>query len=303
MKFSVRNEEKTKINCLRGVFYTFFVCSFSFGMIDKGNTLRLTYKDASFLRQAKVYKESMPPLPLVNERERKVQDQEKLWQSSTSERYRQRKRSTKLSSAPSMALKQSWQDDHDYVISSSYEKAWEFHSWWKAMASKTYTPSPQPFVVPPTSAIPTGTSDATWNALSLKVRCMGDVWVGIGGPIAHQDSTVPILRTVDTQQYTNPVITKDVHGTNMTFVLPVLSETISQGVISLLWEYGLYNNMIGVQKGHFELQVHRCRPASIDYITLSACNPDDKNYDQMNVLVEGVTGPIAVLYTKLIQLP
>jgi hypothetical protein len=310
MKFSAPIKDKTKINCFKVVFFTVLVCSFSFGMIDKGHILRLNYKDASFLRLAKVYKDSMPPLPLVNEMEnevenameRKVQTREKSWYSSTSERYRHRKRSTTLSSAPSMALKHSWQDDHDYVVNSSYENTWEFHSWWKTRESKTNTPSPQPFV-PPTSVIPTGTPDRTWNALSLKVRCIGDVWVGIGGPVAHQDSTIPILRTVDRQQYSNPVITKDFQGTNMTFVLPILSETVSQGVIPLLWEYGLYNNTIGIQTGSFDLQVHRCHPASKDYMTLSACNPDDKNYDQMNVLAEGVTGPIAVLYTKLVQLP
>jgi len=306
MKFSFTFEGMKKINhLLRGVFYAFLVFSIPFCMIDKGNILILSFKDALSWRQDETHKASMGPLSVMHQMGRKVQAQEEeSLQYSTSESYRHRKRSSSLSPAPSIAFRQSWRDGHDQVINSIYKKTGDFYSWWKTtVASETIAPSPQPFV-PPTPTISTETPElSTWNAVSLKVRCMGDVWVGIGGPIAHQDSTAPIMRINDKQKYSNPVITKDLHGTNMTFVLPILSETVSQGVMPLLWEYGLHNNTLGFQRGNLNLQLHQCLPASIGYMTLSACNSDDKNYDQMNTLVEGVTGPIAVLYTKLIHLP
>jgi hypothetical protein len=277
--------------------------SMPFCMLDKCNILILSCKDALYWRQDETHKASMGSLSVMHQMRRKVRAQEKSWPYSTSESYRQRKKSSSLSPAPSIALKQSWRDGHDQVINSIYKKTWNFYSWWKTtMTSETFAPSPQPFV-PPTPTISTETPDFTWNAVSLKVRCMGDVWVGIGGPIAHQDSTSPIMGTDGKHKYSNPVITKDLHGTNMTFVVPILSETVSQGVMPLLWEYGLHNNTHGFQRGNLNLQLHQCLPASIGHMTLSACNSDDKNYDQMNTLVEGVTGPIAVLYTKLIHLP
>lgn len=189
-----------------------------------------------------------------------------------------------------------------------------------------------PLLMPASPATPAAPSPKFVDGVSAKIRYNGIGWIGVAGSLTGQmldakgaiiglpngPNTVStnvmiynitskeiagiIPRSANEQLLQNQTITQNATDTTMVWSMPFPPNPLN--LFPLIWAYGSSNTFAyhgpNRSSSMFPLNLNYCVNGSNS--GSASCQPDDLNYDQVNVLVSGSTGPILTLYTKNIKL-
>ena len=189
-----------------------------------------------------------------------------------------------------------------------------------------------PLSMPANPANPAIPSPKVVDGVSAKIRYNGIGWIGVAGSLSgkmldakgaiiglpngpntvstnvmiynmtSKDVAGIIPRSADQQLLQNQTITQSATDTTMIWSMPFPPNQLN--IFPVIWAYGLSNTFAyhgsNRSSSMFPLNLNYCVDGGNSGST--SCKPDDPNYDQVNVLVSGSTGPILTLYTKNIKL-